>query len=92
MLAHVKATPKGLTWKVEIDSRGIDPAEFLTWLEGCQGNVWLMKTNFADKHSKKHAHNRKRNFTDGYLLYTVWFARKADAALCRMMWELCRDS
>lgn len=91
-ITAVKGSPRGLTWKVEIDSRGLDEGEFTAWLNGVKGQVYLMKTRFADKTSPKHAvHNRKRNFTDGYLLYTIWFAKKSDAALCRMMWELCRD-
>lgn len=80
-------------WKVEIDGRGLDEDEFLSWIRSsCSGDAAYMKTQFADKNSKTHCvPNRKRNFDDGYLLYSVWFARKADAALCRMFWEFCRE-
>lgn len=90
-LSFVNAAPtRRQTWKVVVDGRTLDDEQtLLDWLRhSCAGEVWYSKALFADKKSQRFVHNRKRNFTDGYLQYTIWFAKKGDAALCRMFWDL----
>ena len=94
ILVHVHTPPRKQVWKVIVDGRNAGgESELLDWLRGnASGDVCWTKAQFADKASKKYCvPNRKRNFTDGYWQYTIWFAKKADAALCRMFWDLCRD-
>lgn len=90
VLVQVTTPPTRQAWRVIVDGRTLDDEQaLLDWLRNsCSGDVWYTKARFADKKSPKIVHNRKRNFTDGYLQYTIWFAKKGDAALCRMFWDL----
>lgn len=89
-LVLVHSPPQKRMWKVVIDDRTLDAEDLLDWIRtSCSGDCVYTATRFADQTTRKHAvSNRKRNFDDGYLQYTFWFAKKADAALCRMFWEM----
>ena len=89
-LVLVQTPPQKLLWKVVVDGRNIDSEqELLDWIRNsCSGACHYTVTRFADHTVKRVVHNRTKNFTGGYLQYAFWFAKKGDAALCRMFWEL----
>lgn len=90
-LALIHRPPQRFLWKVVIDSRGVDVDSLLTWIrDNCSGDCFYMETRFANVSLYRVEHNRKRNFKDGYLQYTFWFAKKSDATLCRMFWEIAK--
>ena len=86
-LSLVQCAPKKLHWKVEIDGRDSESEEELLDFvrANSRGAVYWMKTNFSDTGKTHACASRKRNFRDGYNVYTFWFARKADAALVKIM-------
>lgn len=86
-LTLTKEPPRGLYWKIEVDGRTINSEEeFLESIRsGAKGNAIYARTNFRDSKGGRHYYpSRQRNFTDGYWVYTIWFKRKADAALFRL--------
>jgi hypothetical protein len=89
-LIETRTAPKGRTWKVAVDGRdhGETLEDILQWVKySCRGRVHWSKTRFRDpRNSHKFYPSRQRNFKDGYLMITVWFARKADAALFKLWW------
>jgi hypothetical protein len=83
-LILVKEAPKGLHWKLEVDGREFEDEESLldSVRSMIRGKVYFYRTNFGKSYF---APSRKKHFKDGYWVYTFWFARKADAALAKLV-------
>ena len=93
-LSFVKSKPPKETWAVLVDGRWIEENEVLNWIRAsCSGDCYYTHTRFAKPNAPKRVGNRVKRIPDQYcyLQYTFWFSKKADAALCRMFWEICRD-
>ncbi len=85
---HVSEPPKKFLWKVEIDGRNFANEEEI--IEAIKmvlrGDAWYLKTQFRDpKKDPWNVSKFKRNHAGGYWFYTVWFNRKNDAALFKLM-------
>ena len=85
-LCMVKSPPPRLHFRVDIDGRGSDSEEELLDFvrANSRGAVYWMKTNFSEGRARNGG-SRRRKWRDGYFVYTFWFARKADAALVKIM-------
>jgi len=80
--------PKKLHWKIEVDSRNFDSEEAIFDLvkDITRGTVYYNRTNFGETKTRISVHpSRKKNFNDGYWVYSFWFPRKKDAALFKLM-------
>jgi hypothetical protein len=57
--------------------------------DNLRGTLWWRATQFRDpKDPRMQLNSRQRRFAGGYLVYTFWFSRKADAAKFIMLWGL----
>jgi len=80
--------PKNIHWKIEVDGRNFETEEEIFNLVKniTRGTVYYSKTNFGETKARIAIHpSRKKNFNDGYWVYSFWFPRKKDAALFKLM-------
>ena len=87
-LQYVTHAPRRECSLSSVSDQQVDIEKVMEWLGDCtKGTVWWTKTNFRSPGPAPcFVNNRKRNFHDGYWLYSFWFSHKADAAMFRLAW------
>ena len=88
-LVLIHSPPRKRLWKIEIDGRKFETEdEIISQIRMVlKGNAWYMKTQFRDPKTRTGwcAPSRQKHFADGYWVYTVWFDKKNDAALFKLI-------
>ena len=88
-IVESRSSPKTRCWAYDVrEENGVTANEVLGWLhDNASGDVYWTRTQFRAPHERYLVrNNRKRNFDGGYWVMRIWFTKKVDASLFRLVW------